>query len=179
MRISCRDARTRGVDEDLRARVLVRLRQLERDAEVIICTCSTFGDDAERFGHEVSVPVVRVDRPMAEEAVRLGRRVAVVAAVESTIVPTRRLLEECAEGTGSEVLLAPCLQAWGFLEAGDPDRYVAVIADRVRGLSGTADVLVLAQVSRAPAAHLLGDLAVPILSSPRSAVQAAVRRLAR
>jgi Asp/Glu/hydantoin racemase len=172
------NARTHGVDDDLRARLLARLRRLERQVDVIVCTCSTLAGEAECLGHELSVPVVRVDRPMAEEAVRMGRRVAVVATVEATLDPTRRLLEECADGTDSEVSLAPCLQAWDFFEAGDPDRYAAAIAEHVRGLADTADVVVLAQVSMAPAATLLGDLAVPVLTSPRSAVEEAVRHLA-
>jgi Asp/Glu/hydantoin racemase len=172
------DARTHGVDDDLRARLLTRLRRLERQVDVIVCTCSALAGEAERLGQELSVPLARVDRPMAEEAARLGRRVAVVATVEATLDPTRLLLEECADKDG-EVSLAPCLQAWDFFEAGDPDRYAAVIADQVRGLADTADVVVLTQVSMAPAATLLGDLAVHVLTSPRSAVEEALRHLAR
>jgi hypothetical protein len=38
----------------------------------------------------VAVPVLRIDRPMAERAVAAGGRIAVVAAVESTLAPIRR-----------------------------------------------------------------------------------------
>jgi hypothetical protein len=58
---------------------------------------------------------------MAELAVARGGRVALVAAVASTLGPTRELLEECAarSGSGAVVVDAPCLQAWPLFERGD------------------------------------------------------------
>src|SRR5689334_23368062 len=91
------DARERGVDAALEERLAERLRELAgRGPDVIVCTCSTLSGYAERI--PVAVPVLRIDRPMAERAVAIGGRIAVVAAVESTLAPTRELLLECAAG---------------------------------------------------------------------------------
>ena len=164
------DARAHGVDADLEARVADRLRELAaRGPDVIVCTCSTLGGIAERV--PLGVPVLRLDRPMAEAAVALGGRIAVVASTESTLAPTRDLLLECA--ADADVTLAPCLGAWAFFEAGDLDGYHQAVAAHVRTLD--ADVIVLAQASMAPAAALLGDFGHPVLSSPISAVDAATR----
>jgi Asp/Glu/hydantoin racemase len=114
------------------------------------------------------VPVLRIDRPMAEAAVAAGGRIAVVATVESTLAPTRSLLLECAAGAPVEIVDAPCLDAWALFAAGDLEGYARRVAAHCRGLD--ADVIVLAQASMAPAAELLADLATPVLTSPRAVV---------
>ncbi|MEV4133208.1 aspartate/glutamate racemase family protein [Dactylosporangium sp. NPDC049742] len=160
------DARA-GVD--VGERVAARLRGLAADgADVIVCTCSTIGGLAETV--DAGVPVLRVDRPMAEAAVAGGGRVAVVAALASTLAPTTGLLRECAAlaGVTVEIVEAPCLDAWALFESGDLDAYVRRVAEHVRAVAATADVVVLAQASMAPVADLVPDL--PVLSSPRTAV---------
>lgn len=163
------DARVSGVDAAVQARLGDRLRELAAQGpDVVVCTCSTLSGFAERV--PLPVPVLRVDRPMAEAAVATGGRIAVVAAVESTLAPTRDLLLECAPE--ADVRLAPCLSAWALFEAGDHDGYLRAVAAHARTLD--ADVIVLAQASMAAAAGLLTDLTIPVLSSPRAAVDRAV-----
>ena len=115
---------------------------------------------------------------MAESAVANGGRVALAVAIDSTIAPTRQLFEECAAHAGSDVTLvdAPCLDAWERLEAGDHAGYLDRVARHVRGLADEidVDVVVLTQASMASAADLVGDLSIPVLSSPRLAVLRAV-----
>jgi Asp/Glu/hydantoin racemase len=171
------DARRHGVHAGIQARVLQRLRELAGHApEAIVCTCSTLSGSAERCAQEIELPVVRIDRPMAERAVASRGRIAIVAAVESTLAPTRELFEECAAQAGSRAtpVDAPCLDAWELFEAGDYAGYFDHVARHVRGLAVDVDVVVLAQASMAPAADLVGDLAIPVLSSPRFAVLRAV-----
>ncbi|OAI39176.1 hypothetical protein AYO39_03095 [Actinobacteria bacterium SCGC AG-212-D09] len=171
------DARRHGVDAGIEARVLARLRELTvRDPGAIVCTCSTLSGLAERLAEEIETPVVRIDRPMAESAVANGGRIALVVAIDSTLAPTRQLFEECAARAGSNATLvdAPCLDAWELFEAGDHAGYLDRVARHVRGLADDFDVVVLAQASMAPAAELVGDLSLPVLSSPRLAVLRAV-----
>lgn len=142
-------------------RVRTRLGELA-DADVIVCTCSTIGPEAERAG------VVRADRPMAQAAVAVGGKIAVAYAVESTLEPTTALLRE--ENPSADLVLVPCSEAWPHFEAGDLTGYHEAIAARLRDVP--AEVIVLAQPSMAPAADLLPNRLV--LSSPRLAVQAAL-----
>jgi hypothetical protein len=167
------DVRDRPFDAAIEARLLGRLRELAaHDPGVIVCTCSTLGGDAERLGPRLGTVVLRIDRPLAERAVAGGGRVVVVAAVAATLGPTRELFEACAAAcaSGAEIVDAPCLDAWALFEAGDHAGFHEQIAGHVRALAAGADVVVLAQASMAPAAILLADLAVPVLSSPRLAV---------
>lgn len=142
-------------------------------ADLIVCTCSTIGADAEAASSKV--PVMRLDRPMAEAAVAAGDRITVVATVESTVEPTMALLRVTAERAGRPVVLtaSPCLAAWRHFEAGDIAAYDEEIAAHVRVVAADADVVVLAQAGMAGAAALLPGL--PVLTSPRTAVEAAVR----
>jgi hypothetical protein len=66
-----------------------------------------------------------------------------------------------------------CLDARELFEAGDHTGYLARIARHIRGLTDF-DIVMLAQASMAPAADLVGDLSVPVLSNPRLAVIRAV-----
>jgi Asp/Glu/hydantoin racemase len=155
-----------------------RLKELATaGADLIVCTCSTIGADAERA--DLSVPVMRLDRPMAEAAVAAGDRIAVVATVESTLEPTLALLRATADLAGRQVTLiaSPCLSAWRHFEAGDISAYDEEIAAHVRTIAGDADVIVLAQAGMAGAAALLPGL--PVLTSPRTAVEAALTHTAR
>ena len=144
-----------------------------RGADVVVCTCSTIGGVAEEVGRAIDVPVVRVDRPMAEMAVDHGGRVVVVAALESALAPTRRLLESVAAERGVEldVETAIVADAWGRFEAGDREGYPELIGEALLALAARADVIVLAQASMADAAER-PDVRVPVLSSPAMAVAA-------
>jgi hypothetical protein len=163
-----------GVDDELRHRIGRRLQELtSQGAAAVLCTCSTIGAAAEAVGASLGRPTLRVDRPLAEEAVRRGHRIAVVVAVESSLAPTRQLLTEAAAAARRRVTIvdAPCLEAWPYWERGEPDRYLATLADHVERLDHTADVIVLAQASLAPLEQWV-RLSTPVLSSRRLAVRA-------
>ena len=168
------DARARGVDDDIRQRLETRLHSLrERGAAVVLCTCSTLSGVAERLTDSVGVPVIRVDRPMAERAAEIGGRIAVVVAVPSTLAPTRELLAECIARSplDSTLIESPCADAWTLFEAGDTEGYLDLIAAHARQTADHADVILLAQASMAGAANQLTDLPIPVLTSPSTAVQ--------
>jgi hypothetical protein len=149
----------------------------ERGAQVVVCTCSTIGDVAESAGTDV--PTFRVDRPMARRAVDLGDRIGVVAALESTLAPTKALVVHEAAAAGKQPVIDLVLVdgAWDDFEADDMDGYLHRIADSARAIADRVDVIVLAQASMAPAVDHLGDLDVSVLSSPDLAVRYAVNLL--
>lgn len=171
------DARRDGITAGLAGRIDARLHELaDRGADVIVCTCSSLGGHAELRTADVGVPVLRADRPMAEAAVAAGRRIGVVATVDSTLGPTRALLGDAAARAGRAVELVDvrCPEAFALFEAGDLTAYAQTVARQARAAAPGLDVLVLAQPSAAPAAPLLADLPILVLSSPRTAVSRAV-----
>jgi Asp/Glu/hydantoin racemase len=170
-------ARRNGLaDPAIAAAIAESIGALERQgADVIVCTCSTISGLAERPAVAAHPPVVRIDRPMAVAAVRVAQRIAVVAAVESTIEPTLSLLREEASPAGSSVDIEslPCFDAWPIFEDGDVDGYHRRIAAHVDAIDETYDVVVLAQATMAPAAELVADPS-RVRSSPVAAVEAAL-----
>jgi Asp/Glu/hydantoin racemase len=170
-------ARQLGFDHrQVQAGIADALQELERlDAVVVVCTCSTIGQQAEVVGRKRNQRVLRVDRPMAEAAVAIGSRIAVVAALESTIGPTRALIEDVAQDRRIQVDVSTVLdeQAWGLFESGHRAEYLQAIARTCESIDDSVDVIVLAQASMAEAINSL-TTKTPVLVSPRLAVAAAV-----
>ena len=64
--------------------------------DAILNQCSSVGEVADAIKPFLSIPVVKVDEAMAEKAVSLGRKIAVVATVPTTVGPSVRLIEQKA-----------------------------------------------------------------------------------
>jgi hypothetical protein len=173
-----RDALAAGeLTAEIRRRTAEAIKvEARKGPGVVLCTCSTVGPGADDARSSAEIPVLRIDRPMAEEAVGLGKRIVVCATVDTTIRPTLDLLDETARRLGREVELVPVIfeAARAKLVAGDFQGYARIIAEGLHGAAADADVIVLAQASMAPALDLCGDIEVPILTSPRSGLEAAV-----
>ena len=171
------DARSDGPGSDpVRAEINNALdRLVELGTQTIICTCSTIAGQAEAEGAVRSINVMRVDRPMAEAAISSGRRISVMAALESTLAPTMDLLTEVAAASGDEVELTVhlCDGAWECFEAGDLDGYISIVAAECDAVADGSDIIVLAQASMAQASEVC-TTSVPVLSSPLPAVRAAI-----
>jgi hypothetical protein len=148
----------------------------QAESRLVLCTCSTIGGCAEQLGAQLARPVLRVDRAMAERAVALGERIVVLAALKSTLAPTRQLLHEAAARAAKviEMTAVLCPGAWAKFEVGDLPGYHTLVAEQIRRSARQTDVIVLAQASMAGAAARCPDVAIPILSSPRLGVEAAI-----
>ena len=170
------EARLNGVTPDLAERITKRLLDAATEANVVICTCSTIGSVATTADQLSDKPILRVDQPMAERAVMLGKRIVIAATLADTLIPTRTLIEEAALAAKRSVTLneAVAENAWPFFEQGNMKDYCAAIAEMLRTIAPYCDLVVLAQASMAPAAELCPQVAIPILSSPRLAIENAL-----
>ena len=176
------DARVVGVDDaGLIARVHHAMHEAASSgATVVVCTCSTIGAIAERTATGGAFKALRIDRAMADRAVRTGPRVLIVAALESTLAPTTALVLSAAQNAGVEVRPSQLLveQAWSLFQSGDITGYVETLAGAIRAKANSADrtdVVVLAQASMAPVEEALADLGIDVLSSPAPGVRLAVQ----
>ena len=175
------DAQRMGADHPLVTRVQEAMaRAASTGASLVVCTCSTIGGAAERTPTNGLFVPVRIDRAMADEAVRWGPKILLVAALESTLGPTKKLLEESAIALGAEIELEYLVTegAWDHFLRGDRTAYIEAVSAAIRAVAPhTAHVIVLAQASMAPAAQVLSDLGIPIFSSPHLGVQSVVAHL--
>lgn len=144
-------------------------------ADFILVTCSSIGPAVEAAAELTNVPVLRVDQPMADLAVRTGKRIGVIATLSTTLAPTCDLVKRRAVAAGKEIELQAvlCEGAFDALMSGDGTKHDEMVGKALRELSAKVDVIVLAQASMARVADALApeDKKVPILASPGIAVQ--------
>lgn len=147
----------------------------EAGADFILVTCSSIGPAVETAATLVKVPVLRVDQPMADKAVQMGRKIGVVATLSTTLEPTSDLVRRRAILVGKEIELISriCEGAFDALMGGNPEVHDESVSLALRELSQQVDVILLAQASMARVANQLSDSdkRVPILTSPELAVQ--------
>lgn len=142
--------------------------------DVILNQCSSVGEVADQIKPFVEVPVVKIDEAMAEKAVSLGKRIAVVATVPTTVGPSVRLVEKKAREAGKEIEVETHLVKDAMMiliEQGDVETHNRMVLGEVEVAAETCDVVVLAQGSITVLLPLLGHIQKPVLSSPRLGVE--------
>jgi Asp/Glu/hydantoin racemase len=144
-------------------------------ADFILFTCSSIGPAVEMAASLTKVPVLRVDQPMADNAVQTGRRIGVIATLSTTLEPTSDLVKRRAAVAGKEIELVSqlCEGAFDALMSGDMATHDKMVGDALKKLSKQVDVILLAQASMARVVDSLdaADKQVPILASPTIAIQ--------
>lgn len=143
-------------------------------ADYVLVTCSSIGAAVEASTPMTGVPVLRVDQPMADKAVQIGKRIGVIATLPTTLNPTSDLVRRRAALAGKTIELTSrlCEGAFEALMSGDAAKHDTLVAAALRELSTQVDVIVLAQASMARVVDTLSeaDRRVPILASPPIAV---------
>ena len=167
-----------GMDEILSANLTQQLEALTLQSKVIVITCSSIGALAEDIGSLNGCVIQRVDRAMADYAVKQGGNILVLAALESTLNPTQDLLETSMLDMDHSVNLTfKCIEhAWQYFQNGDLTQYFACIERSLKLNENQFDLIVLAQASMA---GVMGQISlnIPVLSSPKLGVQRAIEAL--
>ena len=163
------------ITPEISARVANYLKSAESaGADQILVTCSSIGPAVEAASKLIGVPVLRVDQPMADQAVQTGRKIGVIATLRTTLEPTADLIQRRAERAGKKIELTSrlCEGAFDVLMSGDAAKHDAVVAAALKEMSQQVGVIVLAQASMARVVDGLAaaDKRVPILASPAIAV---------
>jgi Asp/Glu/hydantoin racemase len=143
-------------------------------ADYIMVTCSSIGPAVEAGAKLIGVPVLRVDQPMADQAVATAKKIGVIATLATTLEPTADLIRRRAEKAGKNIEITSrlCEGAFEALMSGDAATHDAKVAAALKELSKQVEVIVLAQASMARVVDTLAaeDKRVPILASPGIAV---------
>ena len=150
-------------------------------ADTIMVTCSSIGRAVETAALLVDVPVLRVDRPMAERAVATATRIGVIATLPTTLDPTADLIERCAAEAGRRVTITArlCDGAFAALMSGDAAGHDERVTRALEELAAQVDVIALAQASMARVVAALppDPTRPPILASPPLAMEWLATRL--
>lgn len=172
----------RGAPKAQVYRRVVEQAQIAADsgAGLIVVTCSSTSPGVDIARQLLQVPILKIDDPMAAEAVRLGTRIGVLCTASSTVEPSSALLQSHAGEARKAVQLVShvCPEAYTALHAGDRERHDALVREAAARLAREVDVLVLAQASLAHLREpLAGQLACPVLASPPLLMRELVTRL--
>ena len=142
--------------------------------DLILNQCSSVGEVAEEMKQFIDIPIVKIDEAMARKAVSLGKRIAVIATVKSTVGPSVRLVESMAREAGTEITLNQYLVDGAMMmliEKGDVEGHNKMVIGTVEKAAEENDVIVLAQGSMIVLAPLLGHIQKPVLTSPKLAIE--------
>ncbi|WP_248930735.1 aspartate/glutamate racemase family protein [Paenibacillus hamazuiensis] len=164
-----------GVVSESMVRRLVGLmeRAEQSRAEGIMLTCSSFTPQVNGIKHLFSKPVLSADYSMLEHAVKLGKRIGVIATVQAAGPTTTGLIQEIAGREGADVHVETIVltEAFDALQAGDPNKHDQLIGQRIHEMESRCDVIVLAQMSMARVLKQVPKGSVPVLTSPEISVK--------
>lgn len=157
------------------ARRLLHCCMAAQDAgvDVILNTCSSVGEVADHAQCFIATPILKIDTPMARQAVAASTRIGVLATLPSTLTPTINLVRREAARAGKEVEVLDGLAQGAFeaLVGGDPDRHDRMLIETAARIAPRVETIVLAQGSMARMQDsLAAETGRTVLSSPRSGV---------
>lgn len=152
------------------ARLVSMFMQAVSDgADAILNCCSSVGevaDVAQAVARYTGIPIVRIDEEMCREAVRLGKRIGVLATLPTTLEPTKNTVLRVAREMNRHVELVDGLidGAFGI----DQETFKKMLCDKAEEIKEQVDVILLAQGSMAYAEEIMHEtVKKPVLSSPR------------
>jgi hypothetical protein len=146
-------------------------------ADYILNTCSSVGLVSDMIQPFCSIPIIKIDLPMARTAaglVDVGGVIGVLATLPTTLPPTASLVEAELRNAGKVAKVERYLATGAFLKlmAGQRAEHDAIVISKAIEVAKCVDVLVLAQGSmallEAEIAKLTGKV---VLSSPESGIE--------
>ncbi len=169
-----------GVTTAVKKRICAYALQAEAiGADLIFNQCSSVGEAADIAAELVHVPVVKIDEKMAEVACKTGKKIGVIATLQTTLGPTVCLVKRTAEKLEKEVQITEklCEGAFNLLRSGDIKTHNKMVIKGIKELFEKVDVIVCAQGSMVPLLAELGETPIPVLTSPRLGVERAIEVL--
>jgi len=159
--------------------IIRKLCKYATEAEQMGCSCilnqcSSVGEAADIAQKLVKIPVVKIDQPMAEQAVQLGRRIGVVATAISTVGPSTRLVESTAARLKKDAVVTSYFAHGAYdalLVENDREKHNRIVIQTIEKAAEENDAVVLAQGSMYHLMPLLRNIAKPIFTSLESGVE--------
>lgn len=141
--------------------------------DAILNQCSSVGEVTEVAQKLISIPYVRVDAPMAWEAVMTGRRVGVVATAHSTLGPSARLVESMARELGRQTVVNRCFAEGAYealLNEKNKPKHDLILMKTIDKACTENDVVCLTQGSMFSLVEKCKNKPVPVIHSFRNGV---------
>lgn len=158
-----------GVTPDIIARMCKYVDiAADMGVDAILNACSSVGEAFDVARKQTAIPTVRIDEPMAEDAVAKGDRIALYGTVATTLLPSSRLIERIAREKGKQVEVTPYLIDGAFEVLSvekNVEKHNQMVLDEIMRTQSRHDVIVLAQASMAVLMPKLKNLTQPVMYS--------------
>ena len=162
-----------GINEDIKKRMTMYVLACESmGAEIIMNASSSVGEAFDVAKSITTVPCLKIDQAMAEEAVGAGSNIAVYGTVGTTLDPSARLIKRVAAEKGKSITVTKYLidGAFQILAEGDTETHNKMVLKKIMETKDNYDVIVLAQASMAVLIPEMKDFTQPVLYSLVSGV---------
>lgn len=133
-------------------------------SDAILLACSSIGVCGNIARSFLSIPLFKIDEPMAEKAVDLGNKILVLGTVKSTMKPTVDLIQ--SKANSCQCIESIFIDGVFALHESDIDQHDQKIAEVVKAHKDEFDVFVLAQASMAGALRFLDNMDNVLTSLP-------------
>lgn len=142
----------------------------EAGVDLIMLGCSTFNRAVEYARPMINTPMLQIDRPMMDLAVKTGNRVGLLCTLPSTVPSSERLLRQAAEDAQKKIEIKTVLSSEAFkaLMAGDPEKHNELLLEEIDKLAKEVDSIAMAQVSMSALEPRLTNPPVPVYNSGRT-----------
>ncbi len=146
---------------------------IDAGADIILNTCSSVGEVARLARKTLAIPLLKIDDPMAIEAVESARRIGVLATLPTTLAPTVSILKAMAleQEKRIEVVEGLATGAFEAMLSGNKSKHDELILKASEQVASEVDIIVLAQGSMGRMSDELAKVTGKrVLSSPESGV---------
>ena len=142
-------------------------------ADGILFTCSAFGPAIDKVAYNLTIPVLKPNEAMFEQALNIGHKIGMLATFEQSIASMSTEFCEIRNSLSATGSLDTKLVegAMEFLRQGNQTEHNDLIA-KTAATFKHCDVLMLAQFSMVSAkSAVFRELNVPVLTAPEAAVK--------
>lgn len=162
-----------GMTPVIAARILHYAKAAESSgANGVLVTCTSVNRATAYIRPLLSIPIINIEEPVAEQAVAGGKRIGILATLPSSPKAIGRVIEEKAQQQGKQVELIVKVAEGAFdvLCAGDRSKHDEMVLAALSELAKEVDVIAFAQISMSLLPH--GDVGVPVCKIGRSGYDA-------
>lgn len=147
-------------------------------SDIILVTCSSISEVVDIISPLVSVPVIKIDDAMTDEAVKISNTLGVIATIETTLNPTINQLKKKMVKAGKDINIVPllCSNAYkALIDEGDLKKHDLLLYEAIEEIIEDVDAIILAQASMARLLPKLENITTkPILTSAESGIESAI-----
>lgn len=153
----------------------------EIGSSLILVTCSSISEVVDIVNPMISIPVIKIDDAMTDEAIRVGNTLGVVATINTTLSPTISQLRKKAVLMKKDIKIVPllCSEAYhALINENDSEKHDLLLFNSIKEIIKKVDTIILSQASMArilPKIKKITDK--PILTSPESGIKRAIEIL--